>query len=80
MVFVSLFIKKVSFITLLGRDILLNADCRMQKVVRSNDAAFRDYIAALQIVTAVFRKQRRKEFKRLPRILYNTAVAVVVRW
>ena len=29
--------------------------------VGSHNAAFRDYIAALQIVTAVFRKQRRKD-------------------
>jgi len=45
--------------------------------VGSNDAAFRDYIAALQDSDGSFQETAPK---RLRRILYNTAVAVVVRW
>jgi len=47
--------------------------------VGSSDTTFRDYIAALQIVTADGSFQETAP-KRPPRILYNTAVAVVVRW
>jgi len=45
--------------------------------VGSNDAAFRDYIAALQNSDGSFQET---EPKRPPKILYATAVAVVVRW
>jgi len=45
--------------------------------VGSNDAAFRAYIAALRNSDGSFEETAPK---RLLRILYNTAVAVVVRW
>jgi len=45
--------------------------------VGSNDAAFSDYIAALRDSDGSFQETVPK---RPPRILYNTAVAVVVRW
>jgi len=45
--------------------------------VGSNDAAFSDYIAALRNSDGSFQET---EPKRLPRILYNTAVAVKARW